>query len=234
MATPPMPDLFSGYAASAWSTTIPSKLSSTSSSSSFRSLPMLLPVFLLFFVLLCFLSVFLLRDLLHFISLWLHRRRLRSNTILSSSAVGKPGLDPTILASFPTLPYAAVRRVQEGKCTAECAVCLADFTGSDSVRLLTVCCHAFHPMCIDSWLETHATCPLCRADLKAPPDEAAVVAVRDAVSGSGHGGERRESQTAIVIDEDEEAVEERSWKSRSPSISIAIEKTDESGYRGTP
>ncbi|XP_020094285.1 RING-H2 finger protein ATL29-like [Ananas comosus] len=196
-------------------------------SSEGRSLSLLLPVLMLFFLLLCFLSIFLLRDVLHFACLSIRRRRRHSRDPSAPAGVGsegaKAGLDPAILASFPMLPYAAVRGVQEGKCEAECAVCLAEFRGSDAVRLLTVCCHAFHPACIDLWLETHTTCPLCRSDLQAPPDEAAVIAVHEVAVDSSNLNSSGSHTIAI------EEAEERSRKSRSSSLSIAIERGEEGG-----
>lgn len=47
----------------------------------------------------------------------------------------------------------------------ECPVCLTKFEPEDSLRLLPVCKHVFHQECIDSWFESHSTCPLCRASL---------------------------------------------------------------------
>ncbi|KAI4997255.1 hypothetical protein ZWY2020_052597, partial [Hordeum vulgare] len=37
------------------------------------------------------------------------------------------------------------------------------------LRLLPHCSHAFHPECIDPWLEARIKCPLCRANLEKPP-----------------------------------------------------------------
>ncbi|KAI3940414.1 hypothetical protein MKW98_024821 [Papaver atlanticum] len=45
----------------------------------------------------------------------------------------------------------------------DCAVCLSKFERKDKLRLLPNCCHAFHSECIDTWLLSNRTCPLCRA-----------------------------------------------------------------------
>ncbi|KAI4370847.1 hypothetical protein MLD38_019150 [Melastoma candidum] len=51
---------------------------------------------------------------------------------------------------------------------ADCAVCLSRFVSHDTLRLLPLCCHAFHSQCIDTWLSSgHDTCPLCRSNVYA-------------------------------------------------------------------
>ncbi|WOH09278.1 hypothetical protein DCAR_0728734 [Daucus carota subsp. sativus] len=45
----------------------------------------------------------------------------------------------------------------------DCAVCLSKFEPNDQLRLLPLCCHAFHAECIDTWLVSNLTCPLCRS-----------------------------------------------------------------------
>ncbi|KAL1192812.1 RING-H2 finger protein ATL48 [Cardamine amara subsp. amara] len=47
----------------------------------------------------------------------------------------------------------------------DCAVCLNEFSDTDKLRLLPVCSHAFHLHCIDTWLLSNSTCPLCRQSL---------------------------------------------------------------------
>ncbi|WVZ79928.1 hypothetical protein U9M48_027450 [Paspalum notatum var. saurae] len=44
-----------------------------------------------------------------------------------------------------------------------CSVCLGAFQAGETVRLLPVCLHLYHVECIDPWLETHSTCPICRS-----------------------------------------------------------------------
>lgn len=43
-----------------------------------------------------------------------------------------------------------------------CAVCLHDVHGGEKCRKLPKCGHVFHVNCVDIWLQSHWTCPLCR------------------------------------------------------------------------
>ncbi|KAL2611328.1 hypothetical protein R1flu_023020 [Riccia fluitans] len=47
----------------------------------------------------------------------------------------------------------------------ECAVCLSPFEVREELRLLPNCKHMFHPSCVDNWLRSHPTCPLCRSTI---------------------------------------------------------------------
>nr|ACN37076.1 unknown [Zea mays] len=75
------------------------------------------------------------------------------------------GLDEAVLESFPTMAYADVKAHKAGKGALECAVCLSEFDDDETLRLLPKCSHVFHPDCIDTWLASHVTCPVCRANL---------------------------------------------------------------------
>ncbi|CAN6272112.1 unnamed protein product [Urochloa humidicola] len=48
---------------------------------------------------------------------------------------------------------------------AMCAVCLEDVRRGEAVRRMPACGHVFHKECVDMWLESHVTCPLCRREL---------------------------------------------------------------------
>ncbi|KAG0472793.1 hypothetical protein HPP92_014216 [Vanilla planifolia] len=47
----------------------------------------------------------------------------------------------------------------------DCAVCLSRFRPHDELRLLPRCRHAFHHLCIDKWLRSTPSCPLCRSSV---------------------------------------------------------------------
>ncbi|PIA39073.1 hypothetical protein AQUCO_02700325v1 [Aquilegia coerulea] len=49
-----------------------------------------------------------------------------------------------------------------------CAVCLCEFEVGQEVRTLPECVHSFHVPCIDMWLYSHTSCPLCRTDTTPP------------------------------------------------------------------
>jgi hypothetical protein len=51
---------------------------------------------------------------------------------------------------------------------ATCSVCLEDFPASgEGVRRMKACGHIFHRQCLQNWLNTARTCPICRHDLVA-------------------------------------------------------------------
>lgn len=94
----------------------------------------------------------------------------------------------TLASALATLP----------KSSPDCAVCLSRFHPHDQLRLLPSCRHAFHSTCIDTWLRSSLSCPLCRASIlqeapplpfpppppPAPPLASAAVQAGDATSGS--------------------------------------------------
>ncbi|KAG8067575.1 hypothetical protein GUJ93_ZPchr0005g14485 [Zizania palustris] len=48
---------------------------------------------------------------------------------------------------------------------AQCVICLGLVQVGEVVRRLPACKHLFHVTCIDTWLRSHTTCPICRADV---------------------------------------------------------------------
>ena len=43
----------------------------------------------------------------------------------------------------------------------QCAICLEDFKNGD-VRKIMPCLHGFHADCVDKWLRTNGSCPICK------------------------------------------------------------------------
>ncbi|WOK98705.1 hypothetical protein Cni_G07417 [Canna indica] len=55
------------------------------------------------------------------------------------------------------------------KSSPDCAVCLRSFRVDEDLRLLPACFHAFHSNCVETWIRTSPSCPLCRAPVTLPP-----------------------------------------------------------------
>ncbi|KAF8648005.1 hypothetical protein HU200_065040 [Digitaria exilis] len=88
------------------------------------------------------------------------------------SGCGGGGLSQAAIDALPEFAYgelsgAAVTGKGKEKAPRpfDCAVCLCEFADHDRLRLLPTCGHAFHLACIDVWLRSSATCPLCRTKL---------------------------------------------------------------------
>ncbi|KAE8803792.1 RING-H2 finger protein ATL46-like [Hordeum vulgare] len=95
-----------------------------------------------------------------------------------------PGLDQAAIDELPAFAYAELSGSgassgAKGQRQFDCAVCLSEFAADDRLRLLPLCGHAFHVACIDTWLRSSSTCPLCRTALSVRA-RSAVAAAADA------------------------------------------------------
>ncbi|KAE8691277.1 DNA excision repair protein ERCC-1-like [Hibiscus syriacus] len=86
---------------------------------------------------------------------------------------GTRGLEASVIETFPTMVYSEVKVHKIDKGALECAVCLNEFEDDETLRLIPICDHVFHPECIDAWLTSNTTCPVCRANLAPEPDNSA-------------------------------------------------------------
>ncbi|KAL2928586.1 RING-H2 finger protein ATL66 [Bienertia sinuspersici] len=70
------------------------------------------------------------------------------------------GLDPLAIKAMPIILHqqSSVGREDE----MECCICLGAFEDGDKVKVLPKCDHRFHSECVDRWLSTQSSCPLCR------------------------------------------------------------------------
>ncbi|KAK8937012.1 RING-H2 finger protein ATL65 [Platanthera zijinensis] len=73
------------------------------------------------------------------------------------------GLDDAAIKTLPLSVFSRSKAKQPAATNRDCAVCLLEFEDGEWLRTLPICAHAFHVECIDVWLRSHATCPLCRA-----------------------------------------------------------------------
>ncbi|CAA7027245.1 unnamed protein product [Microthlaspi erraticum] len=99
------------------------------------------------------------------------RRSGDSGNWLNVRSTPSRGIDASVIETFPTFRYSAVTTLKIGKEVLGCSVCLNDFEDDETLRLIPQCCHVFHPGCIDGWLVSQDTCPLCRANLVPVPGE---------------------------------------------------------------
>ncbi|GLJ38378.1 hypothetical protein SUGI_0781490 [Cryptomeria japonica] len=78
------------------------------------------------------------------------------------------GLDKESMSALPIFEY----KSEQLKGGLECAVCLSQFEESEKLRVLPNCNHNFHVECINMWLHSHNSCPLCRTVVfpAAPPN----------------------------------------------------------------
>ncbi|XP_047079534.1 E3 ubiquitin-protein ligase EL5-like [Lolium rigidum] len=80
------------------------------------------------------------------------------------------GVDPELLRSLPITVYhaAAPKGSTAEDVRVECAVCLSELEDGEEARFLPRCGHGFHAQCVDTWLASHSTCPLCRVTVAKP------------------------------------------------------------------
>ncbi|GAB2224248.1 hypothetical protein Drorol1_Dr00005000 [Drosera rotundifolia] len=85
----------------------------------------------------------------------------------AAAAMAARGLEKHVVDAFPTFLFSRAKMNQfgDGEVLLECAVCLQDFQEGDLLRGLPGCRHVFHRDCVDPWLNSHVTCPLCRTSL---------------------------------------------------------------------
>ncbi|KAL6627199.1 hypothetical protein ACP70R_030925 [Stipagrostis hirtigluma subsp. patula] len=118
---------------------------------------------------------FLLVMVFLFLRFLLLRRRWRRSARLPPLEQPRPklGLDAAAIAMLPSFPYRRPAADADAECSttsaaAECAVCLGALDEGQTVRRLPGCDHVFHQECIDVWLASRASCPICRRKADEP------------------------------------------------------------------
>ncbi|KAL6497524.1 hypothetical protein OROHE_027153 [Orobanche hederae] len=116
------------------------------------------------------------------------------------------GLDQASIDLLPVFTYKDI--LGSSKEPFDCAVCLCEFTEKDLLRLLPMCSHAFHMNCIDTWLLSNSTCPLCRGPVFYPSPENRFSGSDDLREDSSSCGENRSSDGQKSVEIEEVGVEE--------------------------
>lgn len=86
----------------------------------------------------------------------------------------------------------------------ECVVCLSEFGDNETLRLLPQCLHVFHPYCIDVWLASHDTCPVCRTKVDREQSHQLVSRVQLEVELSQ--GQNDDAVVITVVNEDQSTI----------------------------
>ena len=110
------------------------------------------------------------------------------------------GLDQAFIDALPVFFYKEIIGLKE---PFDCAVCLCEFLEQDKLRLLPMCNHAFHIECIDTWLLSNSTCPLCRGTLYSPFENSVFdfesQLEEDGMSGSGGIGSVNKTTESHIV-----------------------------------
>ncbi|XP_042397496.1 NEP1-interacting protein 1-like isoform X1 [Zingiber officinale] len=72
------------------------------------------------------------------------------------------GLLPNVIKRLPMFKISCDEIIDSCGRNVCCVVCLQDFIDGDTARMMPMCSHIFHVVCIDVWLVKHASCPTCR------------------------------------------------------------------------
>jgi E3 ubiquitin-protein ligase RNF38/44 len=77
------------------------------------------------------------------------------------------GLEKSDIERIPSFRFSSSTAKETN---AKCVVCISEYTNREKLRRLP-CSHDFHAKCIDKWLKSNKTCPVCRDEVKATSTE---------------------------------------------------------------
>ncbi|XP_062219331.1 RING-H2 finger protein ATL58-like [Phragmites australis] len=121
---------------------------------------------------------FTLVSLLFFYLFYLRRRRanweslqMRANNLIrGDNPRSQCGLKKEMREMLPVVIFKESFLIRE----TQCSVCLADYQPDEQLQRIPPCGHTFHIDCIDHWLSTNTTCPLCRVSLLPAPKSTSI------------------------------------------------------------
>lgn len=75
------------------------------------------------------------------------------------------GLNKQEIDQIPSFRFSATTARETNR---KCVVCMGEYNNREKLRRLP-CTHDFHSKCIDKWLRSNKTCPVCRDEVKIEP-----------------------------------------------------------------
>lgn len=124
------------------------------------------------------------------------------------------GLESSVISSIPLFVYEEDDEKEDEE-EEECVICLGLWEVGDFGRKLRNCGHGFHVECIDMWLFSHSTCPICRSPVLAASDE-------DNLKPAINGVEEEEEETEVRLQLFPAGEEENVADGRRISLSLAV------------
>ncbi|KAK9110850.1 hypothetical protein Sjap_018910 [Stephania japonica] len=118
------------------------------------------PILFTFILLFLFYLFYLRRQRVDWASL-----RMRPSPDQDDRTFSEAGLKREVREMLPIIVFKETFSITD----TQCSVCLGDYQAEDKLQQIPACGHTFHMNCIDHWLATHTTCPLCRLSLVPPP-----------------------------------------------------------------
>ena len=115
-----------------------------------------------------------------------------------------------------------------------CSVCLVEYQAEDRLQHIPACGHTFHTDCIDHWLATHTTCPLCRLSLVPASKSSTELPQINVESGqefsvavNGNDTSIQQRPQASVAEQAEEDIRNPKNKSEEDAIEVRNPKNED-------
>ncbi|KAF3639903.1 putative coiled-coil domain-containing protein-like [Capsicum annuum] len=113
------------------------------------------------------------------------RRNLPASSSTNVHRSCRKGIDSSTIQSLPLVSYGGASK----HLIEDCPICLTEFEASELIRLIPYCRHVFHQQCLDTWLSSHVTCPLCRSTQFFKKADDLYLDVVEVENGNGVSGE---------------------------------------------
>ncbi|KAK6919857.1 Zinc finger, RING-type, partial [Dillenia turbinata] len=134
--------------------------------------------------------------------------------------VASAGLDEAAIKSITIFKYKKEDGLVDGT---ECSVCLSEFREDEGLRLMPKCNHAFHLPCIDTWLKSHPSCPLCRSNIAFVNTSQSIVESHPQLNISSLEFHRREDAVSVVHNQQEVVARVVSVMDEIPDLGVSEE-----------